>query len=161
MPIPLVTLDQTTDLVCSEDSAVTLKFLPVPELTDEEKAAGKKPPEPVRESRRPIRWLTRDEVESIGPGALIVTVRTINSDEQFGCTGGFNALTTRAGTAAAANRATSIAVKRAGGMPGVDARTPEEVQAFVQRLPMVYREQLGEWILNDCVGTKDPFASPS
>ena len=115
----------------------------------------------MRESRRPIRWLTRDEVDFINPGALIVTVRTLNSDEQFGCTGGFNALTTRAGTAAAAQRATAIGVKRAGGMPGIDARTPDEVQAFVQRLPMVYREQLGEWILNDCVGTKDPFASPS
>lgn len=159
MGIALVTVDQEVDLVCSVDPAVTLRFVPPAVLTEEELAAGKKLPLPEREPRLPVRWLQRSEVESISPGACIVTVRLPNSDEQYVATGGYHALTSAPARAAAAHRLTATVIRRVSGQ--VDARTPAEVEAFRQSMPLVLREELGERILDEVTGVKIPFASPS
>lgn len=160
--IPLVNADPAlaVDVVFSDDTDVVLKLLPAPTpealeaMTPEERV---KAMEPKREERYPLRVLRREEVESIGPNALVLWVRAIDGDEQFACTGGYRSLI-GPGLAKAAHLAAPRAVVRVTG-PGVDVRTPEEVARFVPRLRLLYREELGEWVLDECTGVRDPFAS--
>ena len=146
--IPLVTKDTTRTVVCSLDPAVTLKH-----------QLGKEPR--VREARRPVRWLDADpsqgEVEAVGPDALRVTYRPLDGDEQFEVTGGLAVLTNdRLG--ACYQQATRLAVVAASG-PGLDARTPDEVRAFLKRMKLVQREPLGERIADESMGFADPLPS--
>lgn len=155
--LTLLTLDQRVTLVCSADEAVSLKLKT---LDDQEKskgkAKGKAPAKPTEDPRLPIRWLPASEVESAN-GALKITVRPLNSDEQHQVTGGLLNLTgdrlTRAYVEAA-----KLAVTGAQG-PGVDALTPEEVQSVIARIPLKYLEPLGDWILNRSCGFGDPFGA--
>lgn len=157
MALTMTNLDQRETLVCSADPDVTLKFLPAPELTDEEKAAGKTPPTPVREPRSPIRWLKLDEVDCVAPTACRVTVRILDRDEQFACTGGLGELD-EARLNLAHHRALGLAAT--GFRNGTHvAGTQAEVAAAMKKLPLRWAGPLGQWLIDESCGFNDPFVS--
>lgn len=147
--ILLVFTEQRIELVCSVDRSVTLKYLP---QSDEDQKAGKPR---IRETRRPNRWLRAEQVESIGPDALRVVVRALNSDEQFACTGGMVGLNPdNYGRSTHLASLTAVCSVRG---PGIDALNPGEVAQAVARIPLTQRAALGEWVLNESCGYSDPF----
>lgn len=162
--LPLLRLDEEVDLVCSADPAVTLLLAP---LSDEEKERGAVA---QREPRVPTRWLvartigpTKAEVDSVGRGACIVTVRLLDDVEQLQCCPNGLVDMGEGDVAAAAARANRLGIVAFQG-ERLDARTPSEVAAARRRLHMVHWMPLGTWILRHSVLPPDPFddtGSPS
>lgn len=144
----LIKKDSRRTVVCSADPAVTLKRAP----------AGEDGAPPMREKRRPIRWLDVDgEVESVGAGALRVTYRALDSDETAEITGGLSVLT-KERLGPSYQRATALAVVSVVG-EGVDAQRPDEVRKVIGALKQIHREPLGERILDESMGFIDPLPS--
>lgn len=143
MALPLVTVEDRIDIVCTADPSVTLR-------------PGAK--------RLPYRWRSISDaiVLSVDKDATVATVRPLNSDEQFFVMPtGWGAL--GSAWAARAVDATKIGlVKLTGG--GLDGRTPDELKRELARLPLPYREALGTWILNASLGldgaAEDPEDAP-
>lgn len=156
MGLPMLTLDARTTRVCSVDSSVKLKFS---ELTEEDKKAGKAP---VREPRRPIRWLKVEDVAEVGADALRVTYRPLNDDEQMDVSGGLPALS-RERLGVASLKALHIGVTKITGTDAegrrIDAHTPAEVARELQRWHAVHSHSLGEEILGDSMGFNLPLPS--
>lgn len=152
----MLTLDGRTTRVCSADSAVKLKFV---EQTEEQKKANEKP---VREARRPVRWLKPEEVEEIGPGAVRATYRVLADHEQIEASGGVSAYAKF--TAPACLRAVHMGVTDINGIDEktgalVDAHTPKEVHEALKRWPALFFEPLGAEILDDSMGLNLPLPS--
>lgn len=156
MGLPMLTLDSRTTRVCSVDPAVTLKFA---ELSDEQKAKGD---QPVRQKRRPIRWLKPEDVEAIGDGAIRATYRPLADHEQTEITGGVAGYSKFAGVASL--RAVHMAVTDINGIDSttgnlVDGHTPKEIDAILKRWPALLFEPLGTEIIDDSMGFNSPLLS--
>lgn len=135
--------------VFSDDPAVTLRNLP---QTDDEVARGVPP---VRESPKPARLVRLDKVESVGPEAVVITVRLLSTPDQKACSGGIAHLGLKELCHAHYMAGVYGTMSVVG--PGLDARTPDAVGAWLDTLPLKRREQLGEPIFNESAGLHDPF----
>lgn len=162
---PLLTLDEPVELVHTEDPSVALAFVQAPPAADDDP-----PPEPRRKPREPGRWVRADdpnEVELVGPEALRLTVRVLNTDEQFQvCPNGL-ADVGRIELARTSWRALRIALIAIAGVDRrgrrVDARTPEAVAQARNRLTLPHAVSAGSWVLDHSLLPPDPFvgaASP-
>lgn len=152
MPLSMLSLDSRTTRVCSADSAARLKH--EPQATPDAKL--------VRQSRRPLRWLTIAECDEVGPDAMRVTYRPLNDEEQLQCTGGLPALD-RAALGPAYVKAAHLGVTSITGVTAqgerIDAQTPREVQSALARMHAVHLEPLGECVLEESTGHAIPLES--
>lgn len=150
MALNLLDLRARHELVCSDDPSVTLKLLP----PDPKAPAGN---EPQREPRNPVRWLPAQDVELVGTEATRVWVRLLDDDEQTEVTGGLQGFRSPS-LGPMRQKALKLGLTGARA-PGVDAITQQEVDAFRKRLPLRWREMLGDWIIDASCGFSDPFGS--
>lgn len=139
MAIPLVSVEQTTVLVCTTDRSVTL---------------------PDGMDRSPRRWIPEPDAAHVASDATKLVVHLVDSDEQFrAAPGGLASLVDEERLTAAYKHCFDVGVIGVRS-PGIDAHTADELASAKRKIPMHWRETAGQWIFDESTSFYDPTSDP-